>query len=603
MSVQRKAYYILIGFFCFTGNMLMSQDKKLADSLITLYQSGSFQGDALSLLRTIAENETNPDSQLLYSQLLIERASRDSLYGYMVSGYLQKGYALHYKGNFDLALESFLESIAYANRIDYVSGVGAATISIADIYSEMGNPDNAAVYYERGIQILRTTDDSVMLATALINAGDEAFNNKKYDSALGYFVESGRIFKNIEYLVGTAYNMGNVGMVYAEQGRDSLAYQSINDAIHILEELEDYLAIAEYLGYMSNIYIKQDDHSLAISYSQRGLDLALKYGLKKQISESNLQLSELYGMVGDQETSFVHYKAHIAYRDSIFNLEKVQQLANLRTNYEVSQKQVEVDLLNQQKRNQLIILGFTGILLLTLFWYYRTISREKKKSERLLLNILPQDTARELKESGKVAAKKFESVTVMFSDFIGFTAYAETLPPEELVKSVDYYFSKFDLVMENHGLEKIKTIGDAYMCAGGLYNHQNDHAITMVQAAMEFLLVMEDSKRNGQVPATPFNLRIGINSGPVIAGVVGTKKFSYDIWGDAVNVASRLETLSEAGRINISESTYELVKDRVSCEYRGKIAVRNRGEMKMYFVGKNPEQSKAPMPGLSFNQK
>jgi class 3 adenylate cyclase len=125
----------------------------------------------------------------------------------------------------------------------------------------------------------------------------------------------------------------------------------------------------------------------------------------------------------------------------------------------------------------------------------------------------------------------------------------------------------------------------------------------MVQAAMEFLLVMEDSKRNGQVPATPFNLRIGINSGPVIAGVVGTKKFSYDIWGDAVNVASRLETLSEAGRINISESTYELVKDRVSCEYRGKIAVRNRGEMKMYFVGKNPEQSKAPMPGLSFNQK
>ncbi|MFC2149041.1 adenylate/guanylate cyclase domain-containing protein, partial [Bacteroidota bacterium] len=333
-------------------------------------------------------------------------------------------------------------------------------------------------------------------------------------------------------------------------------------------------------------------------FSQRSLDLAKKYGLKKQISESNLQLSELYDKNGDPVTSYKHYKEHIAYRDSLINLEKVQQIADLRTNYEVSQKQIEVDLADQRRKNQRNIsiataIGLLMFLLMAIGLYRRNkfirktkqlIEIEKERSDKLLRNILPEETALELKEKGKVKAKKYDAVTVLFSDFKGFTSYSEKLSPEALVETVDFYFSKFDAIIEKHGLEKIKTIGDAYMCAGGLHDNEKDHASRMVLAAIEIASFVEETKNDLAASDLTFDIRIGINTGPVVAGVVGTNKFAYDIWGDAVNVASRMESNSEAGKINISENTYELIKDGYDCTFRGEIEVKNRGKLKMYFV-------------------
>jgi adenylate cyclase len=205
--------------------------------------------------------------------------------------------------------------------------------------------------------------------------------------------------------------------------------------------------------------------------------------------------------------SYNHYKDHIAYRDSLLNIEKVPQLANQRTGFEVSQKQVEVELLETQRRNQLIISGFIGLLLLASLWFYHTISKEKKKSEKLLLNILPEDTAKGLKATGVVKAKKYDSVTVLFTDFKGFTKYSEKLLPEALVE----------------------TIGDAYMCAGGLHDTKENHAQRMVHAAFEIAAFVEETKKDVSASELTFDIRIGINSGPVVAGVVGTKKFAYDI--------------------------------------------------------------------------
>jgi len=207
------------------------------------------------------------------------------------------------------------------------------------------------------------------------------------------------------------------------------------------------------------------------------------------------------------------------------------------------------------------------------------------------LNILPEETAEELKQNGKVQAKKFDSVTVLFTDFEGFTNFAENLSPEKLVESVDFYFSKFDEIMEKYDLEKIKTVGDSYMCAGGLPFPTEDHAQKMVQAGFEIAAFVKEAKKTNDKDQTRFDIRIGINTGPVVAGVVGTKKFSYDIWGDTVNIASRMESNSEPGKINISENTYELIKDTFDCEYRGKIKAKNRGMMKMYFVNKSKPHS------------
>jgi len=280
------------------------------------------------------------------------------------------------------------------------------------------------------------------------------------------------------------------------------------------------------------------------------------------------------------------------------NIATVQKMADLRTENEVSQKQSEVNLLNQQKKSQRIVMIATaialfliGILAFGLFRRNKFIQKTKKiieeernRSDSLLLNILPEETAQELKESGKVKAKKFESVTVLFTDFKGFTSYSNNLSPEVLVETIGFYFSKFDAIIEKHGLEKIKTIGDAYMCAGGLPFPSENHAENMIKAAMEIAEFVAETKKNVKATEMNFDVRIGINTGPVVAGVVGAKKFAYDIWGDTVNIASRMESNSEPGKINISENTYALIKDQFDCEYRGELDVKNKGVMKMYFV-------------------
>ncbi len=213
------------------------------------------------------------------------------------------------------------------------------------------------------------------------------------------------------------------------------------------------------------------------------------------------------------------------------------------------------------------------------------LTREKKKSDDLLLNILPAETAEELKKYGKAQAKRYDSVTIFFSDFINFTQIASHLEPEELVAEIDHNFSGFDLIIDKYNLEKIKTIGDAYMCAGGIPVARASHAVDVIQAALEIQDFLNEIAKERQGKNLPFfSARIGIHTGPIVTGIVGTKKFAYDIWGESVNIAARLEQHGEAGKVNISESTYHLVKDVFDCTPRGAIHAKNTGEIDMYFV-------------------
>lgn len=216
---------------------------------------------------------------------------------------------------------------------------------------------------------------------------------------------------------------------------------------------------------------------------------------------------------------------------------------------------------------------------------YEIIEIEREKSDRLLLNILPEETAAELKEKGRATPQHYEMVSVLFTDFKGFTMVAEKLTPEEVVGELDRCFLEFDKIADKYNLEKIKTIGDAYMCAGGLPVANTTNPVDTVSAALEIRDFMEAERERREKRGEQYwQLRIGINTGPVVAGVVGKNKFAYDIWGDAVNVASRMESSGEPGKVNISGTTYELVKDHFSCTYRGKIAAKNKGEVDMYFV-------------------
>ncbi|MBI3395422.1 MAG: adenylate/guanylate cyclase domain-containing protein [Spirochaetia bacterium] len=252
--------------------------------------------------------------------------------------------------------------------------------------------------------------------------------------------------------------------------------------------------------------------------------------------------------------------------------------------------------------NYLFVQFFTGALVLILV---ANLNNERRKSDQLLLNVLPESIAEELKKHDRVEPLHYDSATVLFTDFVGFTQLAERLSPQALIAKLDECFSRFDSVGHNHNMEKIKTIGDAYMCVGGVPVANHTHAVDAVLMALEIRSFMEQMKIVSEQAGLPFwELRVGIHSGPLVAGVIGEKKFAYDVWGDTVNTASRMESSGEKGRINISGATYELVRNFFSCEHRGRIAAKNKGEIDMYFVtGIKPEFTRGPgglIPNDSF---
>jgi adenylate cyclase len=212
----------------------------------------------------------------------------------------------------------------------------------------------------------------------------------------------------------------------------------------------------------------------------------------------------------------------------------------------------------------------------------KKVEKEKARSDELLLNILPKEVADELKTKGASEARLFDNVTVLFSDFVGFTRTSEKLSPSELVSELHACFKAFDEITSKYGIEKIKTIGDAYLAVCGLPNEDPEHAEKAVLAATEIRGFM--AGRWANLGDSTFQVRIGVHSGNVVAGIVGIKKFAYDIWGDTVNTAARMEQNSEAGKINISQATYELVKAKFNCEYRGEVEAKGKGLMKMYYI-------------------
>ncbi|WP_315861543.1 adenylate/guanylate cyclase domain-containing protein [[Leptolyngbya] sp. PCC 7376] len=210
---------------------------------------------------------------------------------------------------------------------------------------------------------------------------------------------------------------------------------------------------------------------------------------------------------------------------------------------------------------------------------------EQEKSDNLLLNILPPQIATQLKNGSEPVADGFGDVTILFADIVGFTKMSESYPPHELVALLNEIFSAFDTLCEGLRLEKIKTIGDAYMVASGLPERRPDHAVAIAEMA---LMMQQELQRINAEKNINIRLRIGINSGPVVAGVIGKKKFIYDLWGDAVNTASRMESHSLPGKIQVTASTYELLKNRFEFQARGEIEIKGKGKMKTYFLESSP---------------
>lgn len=286
-------------------------------------------------------------------------------------------------------------------------------------------------------------------------------------------------------------------------------------------------------------------------------------------------------------------------KDSFLLVKKEMELHDQAV--QLTLKENEIQLKSSQRNFLFAIAGILLILAVGTFLRFTGIKKyntilhaknealieEKKRSETLLLNILPAIVAQELKESGSTKARRYEQATVMFTDFRNFSGIARSLSPEDLVAELDFYFKAFDKIIGKYRIEKIKTIGDAYMCVGGLPDVEGSTAKDVVFAALEIQELLIQLKNEREHTETPyFEARIGIHTGPLVAGVVGSIKFAYDIWGDTVNTASRLETNGEPWRVNISGTTYELVKKDFDCTPRGLIPIKNGKEIAMYFVNR-----------------
>jgi class 3 adenylate cyclase len=321
---------------------------------------------------------------------------------------------------------------------------------------------------------------------------------------------------------------------------------------------------------------------------------------------SSRQLESLYNKMGNYQQAYRYSVITRDLGDSINDMSRKEQMImnginreqQVRDRINEGKKRESERMIRNKKTEQNILAGFVAFLFILSFVIFRSyriqkksnirLDQEKKRSDNLLLNILPGETAEELKLTGKAKAKYFPEVTVMFTDFKDFTQASEKMKADELVEEIHFYFSEFDRIVTRYGIEKIKTIGDSYMCVGGLPVSNDSHAKDVVSCALELQEFMEVQKILRSHDGKPwFELRIGINTGSVVAGIVGTRKFAYDIWGDTVNTASRMETCGEPGKVNISGATYEKVKDHFSCTYRGKVQAKHKGLVDMYFANQH----------------
>jgi signal transduction histidine kinase len=378
----RKACFAM-GFFLLLFPGIYSQGQSNLDSLESMYNKGALNEQAkLKVLQEIVENVNDPDKLLSYSDALITAANAADSVRYLFVGYLQRGNALRFKSDLDNALKAYFNAAKIATRKGLI---GATYISIADVYSIMNNYHNSVDYYHKAIFILKEDKDSTNTATALYNLGDHYLKNNEPDSALVYTKEAQALFSSLNDQVGEAYCLGNMGKIYSKSGNKLQAELNLTKAIALLEAVNEYPAICEFLIAMSDICQEKKDNRAAANYALKSLALAQKYGLKKELSDANGKLSELYESTGEPLKSLAYYKEYIKYRDSVNNVAAVQNMADLRTDFEVSQKQKEVDLL--ATRNKLRIAERNGfvfaslllaaILILSIYFYTQKAKRNK----------------------------------------------------------------------------------------------------------------------------------------------------------------------------------------------------------------------------------
>lgn len=545
-------------------------------------------------------------------------------------------------------LGNYKEALDYVLQFIEGQGATGDTLELANAYNLVGNImterdrfDDAELYYRKAEKLHRTAGNKWELAGALQNLGNISDARGEYllkrdslngvaayfQEAISYYEKSLQMTQQLKDKEGQAELYNNIGATQKNIGTYYIKKKLIKKAnaawekglsnceksLALYQEKADKKGLQRVYNTFGDIYRRKKNYKKALYYSELSLEAAKQIKDKKYEHNAYKDIALVYYEIGKYKEAYHFRKKYDELRYQVNDEAQVKSderrlalYSDHMKEYEIESKEREVELLEKRSaleriRRNTAIGGVIGFALLAFLLFNRNrlknksnkelikkneiIEAEKKHSESLLLNILPAATAAELKQKGKADARHYENVTILFTDFVSFTKLAEQYSPEELVAELDTCFKAFDAITTRHNIEKIKTIGDAYMCAGGLPIVNERHALDIINTALEMLaFIKEHQEKQRQMGKPIFKMRIGIHTGEVVTGVVGHKKFAYDIWGDAVNIAAHMESSSKAGKINISRQTYEEIKDHFTCTYRGKVKAKNKGEIEMYFV-------------------
>ena len=502
------------------------------------------------------------------------------------------------------SLEYSLRSLKISEKLGDKLRILSALNTIANVYySKPLTKDTALGYLLRALPLCEEIGDKDSYGVIAENIGEIYFDKKQDDIALSYFNKSIAALGDVP---NSCFAYNGIAKIYLRKGNTEEALKNNRKALDIAEKAGAKLFIMQSYMEMANVYAKKNDFTTALNYFNRSEALGKELNSKSDLKKLYEQMAKTYQKIGDFKNAYSYQAELTNINDSLFNETTEKKLGALQFEFDLEKKQNEINLLTKDKDLQIVqtkrqkfaknafmiglFLAFTIAVLI--FRSYRVkvkthtlVDKQKNEIEHLLLNVLPKEVAKELQLTGRATPKHYQSVSVMFTDFRGFTLLTDHMSPDELVAELDACFIAFDAIIGKHNLEKIKTIGDSYMCAGGIPVEDNLHVLKIVKAGLEIQqYIATNNVRRVENGLEPWYLRIGIHVGPVVAGVVGKMKYAYDIWGSTVNIASRMESNGEPGKVNISSATYELIKDYYECSYRGKISAKNIGEIDMYFI-------------------
>ena len=643
MKLNTSCILIILFYFPFRG-LCQPSDIDSLKNIIAIEKNDSIKvNNLLSLSKKLFSNA--PEQAILYAEQAKHISIKNHYLKQTATAYKNIGIGFYMQGKYVESIENYERSLSVFTKLNDKNGIANILSNEGAVFFNQADDAKALELYLKSLHVSENINDTLRILTALQNIGAVYFNKvATHNKSLEYYLRAHTlsVALNDNDAVGTI--SVNIGEIYLTRGDDIAALKYFKESLVALKTSEN---LPYSLNMVGKLYQYRKDYAKAIQYHQQALDLSQKLNvvldmaqsllgladnsmslgntktaldyyqqaevISRQISTSNYQLKDAflgeanaYAALSDFKNAFKYQTLLKDIKDSLYNIDTDKKLSGLQFNFDIQKKVSEIDLLTKDKNIQELDLkrqkiarnALIGGLLLATFIAiisYRNyrhkikttkiLDSQKAEIENLLLNILPAEVANELQRTGSATPRFYEKASVLFTDIKGFSKLADEMTPQQVVSELNESFIAFDDIIQKYNLEKIKTIGDSYMCAGGVPKEDDQHVENIIKASLDMqqYIKMRNNER-ALLNLLPWDIRIGIHTGPVVAGVVGRKKYAYDIWGGTVNIASRMESNGEPGRVNISAATYDLVKDKFNCTYRGKIFAKNIGEIDMYFI-------------------